>query len=94
MNRAVELEILGQRLVVASDDGEGHVREVGRMVDERARQLAGQFPQATLIQLALLTALNIASECWKLNCDRADLDEHLNRLSAALAEQSASTGEV
>jgi len=91
MKDPVQVEILGQRLTVASDDGEAHVREVAQMLEDRARDLATQFPRATILQLALLTALNIASECWKLSQDRADMDAAIVRLSEEVARFARST---
>jgi cell division protein ZapA len=81
MRRPVEVEIMGQRLTVASDDSEEHVRQVAGFVDQRMRQLAdARLPTASL-HLALITALNIASEYWKLERQQEELRKTISRLA-------------
>ena len=81
MKLPVEVEIMGQRLTVASDDGESHVRQVAGLVDQEMRQLAIAQPPSSTLQLALLTALNLASEYWKLQQQHEQLKQNINRLS-------------
>jgi len=80
MNR-IEVEIMGQRLTVASDDAESHVRRVAGYVDGQMRQLAAGRTAAGMADLALLTALNIASEYWKLQDQQDELQRTIDRLS-------------
>jgi cell division protein ZapA (FtsZ GTPase activity inhibitor) len=87
MKQPVDVEIMGHRITVASDDGEAHVRQIAAIVDVQMRQLAsGQSPGSTL-QLALLTALNLASECWKLQVEQKQLEKTINRLSERMLER-------
>jgi len=81
MRLPVEVEIMGQRLMVASDDGADHVRQVAHDVDERMRQLANGHPPTTTLQVALVTALNIASEYRKLQHQQEELCQRINRLA-------------
>ena len=81
MKRPVEVEIMGQRLTVASDDGEAHVQQVAALVDQHMRELASHQPPTSTLQLALLTALNIASEYWKLQSQQEEVSQTINRLS-------------
>jgi len=83
MKRAVDVEIMGHQFSVTSDDGEEHVRAVAEYVDQQMRQLAGGRT-TTSLQLALLTALNIASEYWKLRHEQEELDRIISRLSQRL----------
>lgn len=81
MKRALDVEIMGQRLTVASDDDDDHVRRVAEYVDQQMRQLADGQTTASMMQLALLTALNIASEYWKLQHQQEEVHRTINRLS-------------
>ena len=81
MKPVLDVEIMGQRLTVASDDGDDHVRHVAEYVDQQMRQLAGRLSAASMMQLALLTALNIASEYWKLQHEQEELHRTIHRLS-------------
>jgi cell division protein ZapA (FtsZ GTPase activity inhibitor) len=75
-----EIEIMGQRLVVQSEDSEEHVRTVARYVDEQIRQLADTRFASTL-DLALVAALNIASEYWKLQHQQEEAHQTIDRMA-------------
>ena len=81
MSRPVDVDIMGHRLTVTSSDGDEHIRRVAEHVDTQMRQLAAGASNATIVQLALLTALNIASEYWKLHQEQEELHRSINRLS-------------
>lgn len=81
----MEVEIVGQRLTVTSDDAEEHVRQVAGYVDRRMRQLANGRPTTASLHLALITALNIASEYWKLEAQQEELHQTINRLTQRLS---------
>lgn len=89
MGQAVEVNIMGQRLRVAGDEGEQHIREVAAYVDHRMRQLAGMRTPAPSLHLALLTALNIASECWKLQRQQQELSQTINRVAQRVSAKLA-----
>lgn len=87
MKRPVEVEIMGQHLTVASDDGEAHVQQVAALVDQHMKQLANHQPPTSTLHLALLTALNIASEYWKLQQHHEQLNQTINRLSQRMLDR-------
>ena len=89
MKRSLDVEIMGQRLTVASDDGEDHLQQVAQYVDQQMRQLAGGLGSASMMQVALLTALNIASEYWKLQHDQEELHRTIHRLSQRMLARLA-----
>ncbi len=81
MKQPIDVEIMGQRLTVASEDGAEHVRQVAAYLDRRVRQLANGQGNTVTVQLALLAALNIASEYWKLRAEQEEVQKTINRLS-------------
>ena len=81
MSTPVEVEIMGQRFTVASDEGEEHVRQVAGYVDQQMRQLADGRGSAATLHLALVTALNIASEYRKLQHQQEQLSQMINRMA-------------
>lgn len=84
MRQPLEVEIMGQRLTVASEDGEEHVRQVARYVEEQMQRLADGRLTATTLQLALVTALNIASEYRKLQHQQEELCQKVDRMAQRL----------
>ena len=89
MPAPVEVEIMGQRLVVASDDDEEHVRQVAGYVEQQMQRLAhGRVPAAT-VHLALVTALNIASQYRKLQDEQEELHRTISRLTQRMLTRLA-----
>ena len=88
MRSPVEVEIMGYRLTVASDDSEEHLRETAAYVAHRMQQLADGRVAGPSLNLALVTALNIASEWRKLQRQQEELcltiDRTTQRVSAKL----------
>ncbi len=88
MRQPVEVEIMGYRLTVASEDSADHVLETAAYVDRRMQQLADGRLGAPSLNLALVTALNIASEWRKLQHQQEELcqtvDRTARRVSAKL----------
>jgi cell division protein ZapA len=87
MKQPVEVELMGQRLTVTSDDSEAHVRQVASYVDRQIRRLAEGRTVTAPVDLVLLTALNIASEYWKLQQEQEQLCETISRLSKRISAE-------
>ncbi len=81
MKEPVEVEILGQRLRLTSDDGHEHVQEVARTVDARMRTLIEAHRGVPQLQLALLVALNIGSDLAKLRDEFVEVSARLEAIS-------------
>ena len=77
----VQIEIMGHHLTVVSDEGEEHVREVAAYVDARMRQLAEGRAAPSILYVALVAALNMASEYHKLRRVQDDVSQRIDRVS-------------
>lgn len=64
-SEAIDFTALGTRLRLAPGDNPQLVREVAEFVQQRITELSESTPHAQPVQLALLTALNIAEELFK-----------------------------
>lgn len=87
MKQVVDVVILGQQLTVTSDDAPDHVRAVAKYVDDTMRNLAAASRAVATLDVALLTALNIASEYQKLRQQHEELTETIDRLSRRLLSE-------
>ncbi len=81
----VRVEILGQVFSVSSEDDEEHVQRVAGLVDERMRETMAGGKVVSSFTAAVLTALNVASECHKLQSELQQMQEGVDRLTARLA---------
>jgi len=80
----VEVVIMGQVFSVTSEDGEEHIRRVASDVDAKMREIAAGGKVISSFTAAVLTALNIASECQKLRQNAAETEAAIGRLSERL----------
>jgi len=88
--KVVGVEILGQRYHLQGDDAD-YLRELAQHVDQRMREIAAANSGVQLLGLAILTALNIANDYFKLRRDldrqRAEWDRASAELIAILSQE-------
>jgi cell division protein ZapA len=89
MAEPVEVVIMGQVFSVASEDGEEHIRRVASYVDGKMREISSGGKVVSTFTAAVLAALNIASECHKLQQKVAEIDAAIDRLTERLNTESA-----
>lgn len=81
----VEVEIFGSTYTVKGDTDPAYVRDLARYVDERMRSLSRKSPHAIGVQkIAVLAALNIADELFKLRRRGQDVDKMIVEKTADL----------
>lgn len=61
---AVEVTILGKRIILRSDGNDDYVREVAQYVDEKMEE-AQKATKSSTINVAILAAMNIADDFFK-----------------------------
>jgi cell division protein ZapA len=78
VTRVVTVEIAGQRYPIKSELDERYVAELSAYVDNKMRAAAATAPSSDILGLAILVALNIADEYFRVR----------NQQSAALHERA------
>ena len=78
----VTVEIAGQRYPIRSGLDERYVAELAAYVDQKMRAAANAAPESDMLGLAILTALNIADDCFRARQQQSngDLNERALRL--------------
>ncbi|MBI5190883.1 MAG: cell division protein ZapA [Nitrospirae bacterium] len=80
-----EVEIFGGTYTVKGDSDPAYVRELARYVDEKMRTLSRKSPHAIGVQkIAVLAALNIADELFRLKRRGQDVDKLIVEKTADL----------
>jgi cell division protein ZapA len=64
--KRVVIEILGEEYIIRSTSSHHHVLEVGKYVDRMLKELWEKYPRMSLQKIAILAALNLASELLPL----------------------------
>lgn len=70
-----ELTILNQRFTIKSDNDEGHVKLVADFVNKKMHDIVTRNKAISTSNVAILTALNIADDLFKLRKDHRSLVE-------------------
>jgi cell division protein ZapA len=84
--KAVNVEIMGLSLTVASEDGDEWVKNLAQTVDDRIRQIQAGGRTVNSINLAILAALNFADELQRLRRDHQELIERIEALNGRLSD--------
>ena len=84
--KGVNVEIMGQQLIVTSDGGDEWARTLAAAVDEKIKKIRASSQTVNSTNLAILAALNFAEELERLRRDHEDLLDHIKRLSHRLSE--------
>ncbi len=82
----VNVEIMGQNLVVTSDEGEDRIRELAQAVDARIRNMRETGRFISSVNLAILAALNFAQELDHLKREHQEIMDHIEALNRRLAD--------
>jgi len=82
--KGVNVEIMGQSLVVASDGGDDWARALASAVDERIQTIRAASRTVNSVNLAILAALNFADELERLRREHQELLRQLETLSERL----------
>ena len=91
MNKALNVEILGQKITISSDADESYMRRVADYVDGKMQELLQSTKPIARANIAMLAALNIADEYHKLKeaheAMLSKLDQLSNKLTTTLTEE-------
>jgi len=85
MKKALDVEILGQKLTISSDAEESYMLKVAGYVDEKMQELARSPKPLNRSNIPTLAALNIADEYHRLKDIHESVLNRLNQLSKRLS---------
>lgn len=85
MKKALDVEILGQRFTISSDAEEGYMLKVAGYVDGKMQELMRSTKPVAKSNVAMLAALNIADEYYRLKDTHEAILNRLDQLSKKLS---------
>jgi cell division protein ZapA len=85
--RLVEIKVFGQTYTVKSDAEEDHIQEVAQYVNEKIEDVLKKTKSISSLNVAILTALNLADDLLKEKERRAALLRAIERKSKELTEK-------
>ena len=85
MKKALDVEILGQKLTITSDAEENYMLKVAGYVDGKMQELLRSSKPVAKSNVAMLAALNIADEYHRLKDTHESILNRLDQLSKKLS---------
>src|SRR3990172_9460573 len=85
--RSIEIKIMGQMYTVKTDGNEEHLQEIARYVNEKMEEVLRNTKSVSTLNVAILTALNIADDLLKERERRINLLRDVEMKSKDLAEK-------
>jgi cell division protein ZapA len=85
--RSVEIKVFGQTYTVKTDAEEDHIQEVARYVNEKIDEVLNKTRSVSTLNVAILTALNIADDLLREKEKRMILLHEIEKKSEELAEK-------
>jgi len=85
MKKALDVEILGQKLTISSDAEENYMLKVAGYVDGKMQELMRSSKPVAKANVAMLAALNIADEYHRLKDTHESILNRLDQLSKKLS---------
>jgi cell division protein ZapA len=83
----VEIKVLGQTFTVRTDSDETHIQEVARYVNEKIEEILRKTKSVSSLNVAILTALNIADDLLKEKDKRLALLKEVGLKSKDMVEK-------
>ena len=85
--RLVEIKVLGQTYTVKTDSDENRIHEVARYVNEKIEEILQKTKSVSSLNVAILTALNIADDLLKEKEKRLALLKEVGMKSKDMVEK-------
>ena len=86
MNRSIEVEIFGQRYSISGEGDEAYVKELARHVDGKMQEIASTAGNIPPTKLALLAAINITHELFKIQKQQGQSKSLINKKTRNLID--------
>ena len=87
----VRIQIFGAEYRIASDADPEHIREVARYIDQKMREVANVLSLRSVSIIAVLTAVNLADELFKIREEGRKIDQLAREKASQLADSTRIT---
>jgi len=85
--RVVEIKVFGQTFSVKTENDEDHIQAVAQYVNEKIDEIQSKTRSVSTVNVAILTALNIADDLLKERAQRKALLREVEVKSKDLVER-------
>ena len=85
-DKLIQVEIYGQRYLLSGHEDTGYVESLAAHVDRKMRELAMTTPTVDSLKVAVLAAVNIADEYFRLKLDSQSVEDRIAEKAGHLSE--------
>ncbi len=86
MKRGTSVEVYGYTFNVKSDLNRKQVQEIAEYVDAKMKDLAAKLKVSSTSRLAVMAAINIAEEYYRIKSEQNELNKAIDEKSAELIQ--------
>jgi cell division protein ZapA len=84
----VHVEIFGQTYAVRAGTDPGYVEKLAAFLDEQMKEVSRSSGAVDSLRVAVLTALNLADECFRLRREAEEAEETSHRAGSGANERA------
>jgi cell division protein ZapA len=84
LKKRFNIKVMGQEFSVLSDRGEEYVDNVVKFLNDKAKDIGSASKDISTLGIAILVALNVADELFRLKEEKEDFYSLLERRSETL----------
>ncbi len=84
MKKQYHIRVLGEDISVLSDSGDEHVETVVKYVNDKVKEIQNTTKTINTVHVAILAALNIADEYYKVKEIKEDICQQMESRSEKL----------
>ena len=79
---SIEVTILGQKYLIKGNNSKEYMRQLADFVDSRIREVYRRSPGTTPLKAAILTAMVLSDELYKVRKDHASITQSIKKIES------------
>lgn len=83
--RSVEVEILGQKYSIKTDEDEAYIKRLAEYIDKKLKEIYSVAPGVSQSKATIMAAFSIADELFRLKMKQEDLDRMIEEKTKILS---------
>jgi len=83
--KSVEVEILGQRYAIKTDEDEAYIKRVAEYIDKRLKEIYAHAPNISHSKAMIMTLFSITDELFRLRRKQEEIDRMIEEKTRILS---------
>jgi cell division protein ZapA len=83
--RSVEVEILGQRYAIKTDEDEAYIKRVAEYIDKKLKEIYTHAPNISHSKAMIMTLFSVTDELFRLRRKQEEIDRMIEEKTRILS---------